>query len=212
MKESSSGGDKAASLRRNVGTQRLAAGEALVTNHVYHNSVFTGDTGTGDGPSWPEDETDHVQAPSQEAPRNQEVPVPLMNAGSEDRSSRGPCVMTRPRKMELIPLIRRAQRSRDAGAGSAAAEADPVSPPEAAIEAVFQLLAHIACPELAVDDGILLEDEGVASTTSRVLFGAEEANPPSPGIGGDEGRGAVDEEAVDALVDQRPSDICPKAF
>lgn len=193
MKESSSGGDKPASLTgRNAGTQKLVA------NHVFHNSVFAGDTGTDDGP--------HPglvdQAPSQEAPRDQEAPV------CEDLRTRGGRVMPRPRNMELIPLILRARRSREDGAGSAAAEADPVSPPEAAIEAVFQLLAHIACPELTVDDGILLEGEGVATATCLGLSGAQEANPPSPGVGRVEGPGAVDEEAVDALADQRR----PKAF
>lgn len=164
-------------------TQRIPAEEELFMNDEYQNIFFRGmemDEGVR--------ETEDEIAPSLTSTDQEEVSVPLVNA-----DSRGGPGLTRPGRSECIPVITRAE------AGSAAAKADPVNTPEAAIEAFFQLLGDFAFPEPAVEAEILLEDEAVVTATSEAALGDEELKPPRAERSG-EGPGTVGGEAADAWV------------
>lgn len=187
---------------------KITTEEVLVLNEAYQNVGFSGQLELEDGVSGSEGERvapqgfpSAVQAvcspqvPSgKPAATEQEVYVPLLNVDPEELSFRGRRALSQPGKNECIPLLTREQRLRGAGAGSATAPADPVSTPEAAMEAFFQLLGHIALPEPAMDARILLEDQAVVAETFVGLFGDEEENLFTEKRS-EESSGAAEEEA-----------------
>ncbi|XP_029690127.1 breast carcinoma-amplified sequence 1 isoform X4 [Takifugu rubripes] len=165
--------------------QRIPAEEELFMNDEYQNIFFSGGMDMDEGV--PETEDDIVA--SLTSTDQEEVSVPLMSA-----DSRGGPGLTRPGRSECIPVITRAE------AGSAAAKADPVNTPEAAIEAFFQLLGDFAFPEPAVDAEILLEDEAVVAATSEAT--SEKLKLPTAERRRGEGPGTVGGEAADAWVEE----------
>lgn len=171
---------------------RITTEEVLVMNEAYQNVSFSAEMELEEGVFSP-------QVPSRKpASTDQKVAsglsVPLTKADAQELNSGGRRVLSRPGKKECIPLVARAQRLR--GAGSALAKAEPVSTPEAAVEAFFQLLGHVALPEPAVDARILLEDQAVVTETFVALFGEEETNLLTPEKRSGDSPGAVDEEAL----------------
>lgn len=166
--------------------QRIPAEEELFMNDEYQNIFFSGGLEMDEGVRETEDELGASLTSSDQ----EEVSVPLVNVDS----SGGPG-LTRPGRSECIPVNTRAE------AGSAAAKADPVNTPEAAIEAFFQLLGDFAFPEPAVDAEILLEDEAVVVETSEAAFGDEELKLPSAERSG-EGPGTVGGGAADTRVEE----------
>lgn len=164
--------------------QRIPAEEEPFMNDEYQNIFFSGEMDEGVR------ETEDELGASLTSTDQEEVSVPLMNV-----DSRGGPGLTRPGRSECIPVNTRAE------AGSAAAKADPVNTPEAAIEAFFQLLGDFAFPEPAVDAEILLEDEAVVAATSEAAFGDEELKLPSAERSG-EGPGTAGGEAAEAWVEE----------
>lgn len=185
--------------------------EVLVMNEAYLNVSFSGERELQDGASGSEGERGGPQrsppaGPSPQVPSEKpaatdrevssDVSVCPTKVDVKELNCGGRRVPSGPGKSECIPLLTRAQRLRGAGPGSATAKAHPVSTPEAAIEAFFQLLGRVALPEPAVDARILLEDQAVVAATFAALFGDEEAKLFTPEKRSEDGPGAVEEEAL----------------
>lgn len=161
-----------------AGNRRIPAGEEPFMHHEHQDVLFSGGMEMEEGVRETEAETVASHSTHQE-----EAPVPPMKA-----DARGGPGLGRPGRSQGIPAVSGAE------AGSAAAEADPVSTPEAAIEAFFQLLGDFAFPPPAVDAQILLEGEAVVAAA----FGDQELKLPTAERRSGEGPGTVGREAADA--------------
>lgn len=154
--------------------------EVLVMNEAYQNVSFGAETELRGGVFSPQVPARTPAAAAQTAAS--ELPVSLTKADAQELNSGGRRVPCTPERKECIPLVAR-------GAVPAPAKAEPVSTPEAAVEAFFQLLGPVALPEPAVDARVLLGDQVVAAATFLALFGEEEeANllTPEKRSGGEE--------------------------
>lgn len=176
--------------------------EVLVMDDTYQNVIFSGEVELEDGAEGegvaPQGIPSAVQAVCPQVPSGkpaatdqEEEFVPLTNFDAKELNTGGRLLLSGPGKYECIPLV-----MRGAGAGPATAKGDPVSTPEATIEAFFRLLGHAALPDPAVDARILLKDEAIVAATLVAIFGDEGANLFSPGMRSKDGPGAVDEEQL----------------